>query len=74
MPLTKQQTDILILGNMQEFWRFESDADYADTSDLYDEVSTLVEEGETIGTDGNGNPVDIESYPIRQRPSIRPSY
>lgn len=76
MALTKQQTDLLIIGNSQEFWRFlsEQNETYELTADEYDDICTIVENGETEGTNGNGSPMEIEGYPVRQRPPIRPSY
>ncbi len=75
--MNKQKTALLIAGQTQEFWHalaaFAPNC-YDAVAEEYDNICSLIENGEEFGTNLNDEEIDITGYPLRQRPPIRPSY
>lgn len=68
---SKKQTALWIAGSNPEFWHAIA------TSECYDQVASdydNIDWEDMVGTSLNDETIDLEEYPIRQRPGTRPSY
>jgi len=71
MAQTKQQTALWIAGATKEFWNAIAQFDcYDDIADAYDSIDF----DDVDGVNMEGDPINLTDYPVRQRPTYRPTY